>query len=194
MWHPPSALPLEEHKRAARTRQARPCFVVLREHRPALLDAACQDTLAAPSRAEPGGQEPVEAGLLALATLWQASGHVGARAAVARTVMDQRGQRGLDGLGAEPPPCRQGPRDNLRLRLMAPPLDTIVLARPGTGAEQPGGFGARQRRAALDSTPLLGAGRVEDPVHLRGQAWRKAVGLAARALGAAAAARREAAG
>jgi hypothetical protein len=49
-------------------------------------------------------------------------------------------------------------------------------------AEQTGGFGARQRRAALDSTPLLSASRVEETLHLLGHALRKAVGLAAHGL------------
>src|SRR5512132_205133 len=44
------------------------------------------------------------------------------------------------------------------------------------------GFGARQLRAALASTPLFGAGRVEDTLNLLGHALRKAVGLAAHAL------------
>lgn len=72
MWNPPLALTPEEQKMAARTRQARKVFVFVREHRHALLDATCQDTLAETSRAEPGGKEPGEAGMVALATLWQA--------------------------------------------------------------------------------------------------------------------------
>jgi hypothetical protein len=69
MWNPPIALTLEEQKMAARTRQARKCFVFLREHRPEWRDAAFQDTLAEPARAEPGGTEPVAAGMLARAPL-----------------------------------------------------------------------------------------------------------------------------
>jgi hypothetical protein len=42
MWNPPMALTSEEQKRAARTRQTRKFFVLLREHRPELLDAAFQ--------------------------------------------------------------------------------------------------------------------------------------------------------
>jgi hypothetical protein len=61
-------------------------------------------------------------------------------------------------------------------------------------AEQTGGFGARQLRAALDTPPLCGAGRVEDTLNLLGHALRKAVDLAARALGTSAEARLEAAG
>ena len=48
-------------------------------------------------------------------------------------------------------------------------------------AEQTGGCGARQLRAALDSPPLCGAGRGEDTRTLLGHARRKAVGLAAQA-------------
>jgi hypothetical protein len=181
----------EEQKIAARTRKARKFFVFLREHRHELLKATFQDTLAATYRAEPGGKEPVEAGMLALATLLQAYGHVGDRDAVERTVMDKRWQMVLDCLGAEQPPFSQGMLWNVRMRLMAHNLDKILLERTVTWAEQTGGFGARQLRAALDSTPLFGAGRVEDTLNLLGHALRKAVGLAARALGASAEAMRE---
>ena len=75
----------------------------------------------------------------------------------------------------------------MRLRLIAHTLDKTLLDRTGALAEQPGGFGARHLRAALDSTPLFGAGRVEDTLNLLGHALRKAVGLAARELGTAAA-------
>jgi len=194
MWNPPIALTPAEHKIAARTRKARKFFVFLREHRHELLDAAFQDTLAATYSAEPGGKEPVGAGLLALATLLQAYCHVGDRDAVELTVMDKRWQMVLDCLGAEQPPFSQGTLYNFRMRLMAYNLDKILLGRTVTLAEQTGGFGARQLRAALDSTPLFGAGRVEDTLNLLGHALRKAVGLAARALGASAEAILEEAG
>jgi hypothetical protein len=179
MWHPPIALTPEEHKIAARTRKARKFFVFVREHRHALLDTTFQDTLAETYSAEPGGKEPVAAGMLALVTLLQAYGHVGDRDAGELTVMDKRWQMVLDGLGAEQPPLSQGTLWNFRMRLMAYDLDKILLERTVTLAERTGGFGARQLRAALDSTPLVGAGRVEDTLNLLGHALRKAVGLAA---------------
>src|SRR5919198_4950074 len=43
-----------------------------------------------------------------------------------------------------------------------------------------------QLRAVLDSTPLFGAGRVEDTLNLLGHALRKAVGLVAQELGTSA--------
>lgn len=187
MWNPPIALTPEEHKIAARTRKARKFFVFLREHRHELLDETFQDTLTETYSAEPGGKAPVEAGLLALATLLQAYCHVGDRDTVELTVMDKRWQMVLDCLGAEQPPFSQSTLWNFRMRLMAHNLDKILLERTVTLAEQTGGFGARQLRAALDSTPLFGAGRVEDTLNLLGHALRKAVGLAARALGVSAA-------
>src|SRR5437867_8323980 len=186
MWNPPIALTSEEQKIAARTRKTRKFFVFLREHRHEILDADFQHLLAHSSRQEPGGQEPVDAGLLALATLLQAYGHVGDRDAVELTVMDKRWQLVLDCLGAEQPPCSQGTLFNFRMRLIAHDLDKTLLHRTVALAEQTGGVGPRQLRPALDSTPLVGAGRVEDPLNLLGHALRKACGLAAQALGTSA--------
>src|SRR3989440_6263732 len=194
MWNPPIALSLEEQKIAARTQKARKFFVFLRTIRHALLDADFQQTLAKSYSPEPGGKAPVEAGVLALATLLQAYCHVSDRDAVELTVMDKRWQLVLDCLGAEQPPFSQGTLCNFRMRLMAHNLDKVLLERTVTVAEQTGGIGARQLRAALDSTPLFGAGRVEDTLNLLGQALRKAVGLAARDLGAPTEAIREEAG
>jgi hypothetical protein len=194
MWNPPIALTPEEQKIAARTRKARKFFVFLRERRHELLDATFQATLAATYSAEPGGKEPVEAGMLALATLLQAYCHVGDRDAVELTVMDKRWQMVLDCLGAEQPPFSQRTLFNFRMRLIAHNLDKTLLERTVALAERTGGFGARQLRAALDSTPLFGVGRVEDTLHLLGHALRKAVGLAARELGASAEAILEEAG
>ena len=97
--------------------------------------------------------------------------------------MDKRWQRVLDCLGAEHSPCSRGTLCHFRLRLIAHHLDKTLLDRTVALAEQTGGCGARQLRAALDSPPLFGAGRVEDTLTLLGQALRKAVGLAAKALG-----------
>src|SRR5206468_3573553 len=186
MWNPPIALTPEEKTIAARTRKTRKFFVLLREHRHELLDADFQETLAQSYRSEPGGQAPVEAGLLALATLLQAYCHVGDRDAVELTVMDKRWQMVLDCLGAEHPPFSQGTLFHFRMRLITHNVDKTLLDRTVALAEHTGGFGARQLRAVLDSTPLFGAGRVEDTLNLLGHALRKAVGLAAQELGTSA--------
>ena len=182
MWNPPIALTPEEQKIVARTRKTRKFFVFLRERRHELLDTALQDTLARAYSPEPGGKEPVEAGLLALATLLQAYCNVSDRDAVELTVMDKRWQMVLDGLDAEQPPFSQGTLFNFRMRLIQHNLDKTLLERTVALAEQTGGFGARQLRAVLDSTPLFGAGRVEDTFNLLGHALRKVVELAAAKL------------
>ncbi len=183
MWNPPIALNPEEQKIAVRTRKTRKFFVFLRERRHELLDADFQNTLAQSSSPEPRGKAPVEVGLLALALLLQAYCNVGDRDAVELTVMDKRWQMVLDCLGAEQPPFSQGTLCNFRMRLIAHNLDKTLLDRTVALAEKTGGFGARQLRAALDSTPLFGAGRVEDTLNVLGHALRKAVGLVAQELG-----------
>src|SRR6266705_5549296 len=97
--------------------------------------------------------------------------------------MDKRWQLVLDCLGAEQPPFSQGTLFNFRMRLIAHNVDKTLLDRTVALAEKTGGFGARQLRTALDSTPLFGAGRVEDTLNLLGHALRKAVSLVAQALG-----------
>jgi hypothetical protein len=182
MWNPPIALSPEEQKIAARTQKARKFFVFLRTIRHELLDADFQQTLARSYSPEPGGKAPIDAGVLALATLLQAYCRVSDQDAVELTVMDKRWQMVLDCLGAEHPPFSRGTLFHFRTRLIAHNLDKTLLDRTVALAEQTGGFGARQLRAALDSTPLFGAGRVEDTLNLLGHALRKAVGLAAKAL------------
>src|SRR5207237_9252209 len=120
--------------------------------------------------------------------------HVRDRDAGALTVLDKRWHMVLDCLDAEPPPCRQLTLLNFRRRLLTHNVDQTLLERTVALAEHTGGFGARQLRAALDSTPLFGAGRGDDTLHLLGHARSKAVDLAAQAVGASAAAGVEVAG
>ena len=82
MWNPPSALNPAEQQSAARTQKARKFLVFLRTLRHELLDADFQQTLAKSYSPAPGGKAPVEAGVLALATLLQVFGLVGDREAV----------------------------------------------------------------------------------------------------------------
>lgn len=96
--------------------------------------------------------------------------------------MDKRWQMVLDCLGAAYPPFSRGTPFHFRMRLIAHNLDKTLLDRTVALTEQTGGFSARQLRAALDSTPLFGAGRVEDTFNLLGHALRKAVGLTAKEL------------
>src|SRR5437879_13423008 len=182
MWNPPIALSPEEQKIAARTQKARKFFVFLRTIRHELLDADFQQTLAQSYSPEPGGKAPVDAGVLALATLLQAYCHVSDQDAVELHVRYKRWQMVLDCLGAEHPPFSRGTLFHFRMRLIAHNLDKTLLDRTVALAEQTGAFGARQLRAVLASTPLCGDSRVRDTLNLLGHALPKAVGLAAQGL------------
>jgi hypothetical protein len=97
--------------------------------------------------------------------------------------MDRRWQLVLDCHDAETPPFSQGTLVALRQRLIAPHLDRRLVERTVELAAASGAFGPRQLRAALDRSPLWGAGRVEDTYNLLGHALRKAVGVIARQQG-----------
>jgi Transposase domain (DUF772) len=62
-------------------------------------------------------------------------------------------------------------------------MDRALVERTVALAARTGGFGARALRAALDSSPLRGAGRVEDTINLTGHALRKALGVIAAVQG-----------
>ena len=66
-----------------------------------------------------------------------------------------------------------------RKRLIERDLDRRLVERTVELAARTKGFGARALRAALDSSPLWGAGRVEDTFNLMGHALRKALGVIA---------------
>ena len=76
-------------------------------------------------------------------------------------------------------PFSKGTLVGFRARLIEGDLDRRLVERTVALAARTGGFGARALRAALDSSPLWGAGRVEDTINLMGHALRKALGVIA---------------
>ena len=81
------------------------------------------------------------------------------------------------------PPFSKGTLVGFRKRLIERNLDRRLVERTVELAARTGGFGARALRAALDSSPLWGAGRVEDTFNLMGHALRKALGVIAAVQG-----------
>ena len=127
----------------------------------------------------PKGQPPVPPARLALATILQAYTKVSDDEVIEATVMDRRWQLVLDCMGAEEPPFSKGTLVGFRKRLIEKNLDRRLIERTVELAARTRGFGARALRAALDSSPLWGAGRVEDTFNLMGHALRKALGVIA---------------
>src|SRR5919201_90969 len=182
LWHPPVELSTAEHAIIKRIRRAK-FFVLLRQHRHTLFSDPFQEELATLYKDQPQGHPPVPPAQLALATLLQAYTQVSDDEVIEATTMDRRWQLVLDCLDCETPPFSKGTLVVFRQRLIAQQLDRRLLERTVEIAAASGAFGPRQLRAALDSSPLWGAGRVEDTYTLLGHALRKAVGVIARQQG-----------
>ena len=178
VWRPPVEPSPAEQAVIKAVRRAK-LFVFLRLHRHELFDEQFQAELAQAYVDSPKGQPPVPPALLALATILQAYTGVSDDEVIEATVMDRRWQLVLDCLGAEDPPFSKGTLAGSRRRLIEKNLDRRLVERTVELAARTKGFGSRALRAALDSSPLWGAGRVEDTFNLTGHALRKALGVIA---------------
>jgi len=156
-------------------------YVFLRRIQPRLFDDAFQAELAQAYGA-PRGTEAIPPALLAMVTLLQAYGQVSDAAAVETATVDLRWQLVLGCLGTTEAPFSQGVLVSFRERMIAHELDRKLLDRTVALAKETGLFGWQKLKAMLDSSPLLGAGRVEDTWNLIGRALSAVVDCAAAAL------------
>jgi hypothetical protein len=179
-WPVPSELSTAEQRVAQKLRRIGKFYVFLREVRAELFDDAFQAELAAAY--QPRGVAPLPPALLAMVTLLQASTQVGDAEAVVAAELDPRWQMPLGCLGATEAPFSPGALVKFRERMIAHDLDRKLLDRTVAIARRRGGFGWQALRAALDSSPLLGAGRVEDTWNLLGRALRAVATCAAKTL------------
>jgi Transposase DDE domain/Transposase domain (DUF772) len=182
LWHPPVDLAPAEQAIVQRIRRAK-LFVFLRRHRRAIFTDAFQGELAAVSKDSPVGSPPIPPARLALATILQAYTGVSDDEVIEATTMDRRWQLVLDCLDCAQPPFSKGTLVAFRERMIAQSWDRRLIERTVEIAEQTHEFGSRPLRAALDSSPLWGDGKVEDTYNLLGHALRKALGVIARQQG-----------
>jgi transposase len=182
VWRPPAEPSPAEQSVIKAVRRAK-LFVFLRQHRHELFDEGFQAELAAAYADRPKGQPPVPPAQLALATILQAYTGASDDEVIEAAVMDRRWQLVLDCMDTEHPPFSKGTLVGFRTRLIKADLDRRLVERTVALAAATKGFGARALRAALDSSPLWGAGRVEDTINLLGHALRKALGVIAAAQG-----------
>jgi hypothetical protein len=176
VWRAPVELSPAEAQVVKRVRRAK-LFVMLRLRRHELFDEVFQAELAGLYREAPKGQPPVPPAQLALATILQAYTGASDDEVIEATVMDRRWQLVLDCLDRQEPPFAKGTLQNFRNRLIKANMDRRLVERTVELAATPAA--GRQLRAALDSSPLWGAGRVEDTLNLMGHALRKALGVIA---------------
>lgn len=181
-WHPPVELSALEQAITKRIKRAK-LFTFLRRVRHELFSDAFQEELDILYKESPFGQPPVAPAKLALATILQA--YVGASddEVIEALTMDRRWQLVLDCLDCEQAPFGKATLQRFRDKLIEHNLDRRLIERTVEMAEKDRGVSPRHLRAALDSSPLWGAGRVEDTYNLLGHALRKALGVIARQQG-----------
>src|SRR5260370_5772836 len=178
LWQPPIDFSEQEEQIVKKIRKAK-LFVFLRQHRHELFDEAFQEELAHLYRKAERGQAPVSPAVLALALILEAYTGVSDDEVIEATMMDRRWQLVLDCVDAEQAPFSKGTLVAFRQRLIEGQMDRRLIERTIEIAAQSQAFGSRPLRAALDSSPLWGAGRVEDTYNLIGHALKKVIRVVA---------------
>jgi hypothetical protein len=181
-WDVPTELTAEEADVAKDLRRVGKFYAFLREVRGELFDEGFEEELEA-AYGKARGTAPLPPGLLATVTLLQAYDQVSDAEAVVTARMDKRWQLVLGCLGAAKAPFSQGALVDFRERMVAHDLDRKLLDRTVELAKRTGKFGWQHLKVALDSSPLLGAGRVLDTWNLIGKALSTVVDCAAKTLG-----------
>jgi Transposase DDE domain/Transposase domain (DUF772) len=183
LWQPPVAVRPEEASIMRRIHRAK-LFIFLREQRHVLFSADFQEELGVLLYADtPKGHPPIPPAQLALATILQAYTGVSDDEVIEATTMDRRWQLVLDCLDCSQPPFSKATLVAFRQRLIAHEGDRRLIERTLEVAQASGLFSPKALRVALDSSPLWGAGKVEDTYNLLGHALRKALSVLARQQG-----------
>jgi len=143
----------------------------LRAHRHEILDGDVRAALAAMYSNDPrGGHPPLAPERLALAMLLQVGFGVADHEVPTLTAVDRRWQMVLDRMDATTPAFSQGTVFSFRERARAHGLMDLLLTKTVELARATRGFDHKRLRAIFDSSPLVGAGRVEDTFNLLGRA------------------------
>ncbi|MBW4425610.1 MAG: IS1182 family transposase [Nostoc desertorum CM1-VF14] len=177
-WNPPIELSAAEQSIVKRIKRAK-LFTFLRQYRHQLFDEKFQKELSKLYADSPKGHPPVPPAQLALATILQAYTGATEAEAIEALSMDRRWQLVLDCIDCEIAPFSQATLVRFRSALIIQGLDRGLIEKTVELAEQTLGFGSKQLRAALDSSPLWGASKVEDTYNLLGHALKKAIGVIA---------------
>ena len=151
-------------------------WAFLRQYRHEILDGDVRASLGAMYKSgAKGGRPPVAPERLALAMLLQVGFGNSDQEVPMLTVVDQRWQMVLDVMGAKEPAFSQGTLFSFRERARAHGLMTLMLNKTVELARTSKGFDHKRLRALIDSSPLVGAGRVEDTFNLLGRALAQLV-------------------
>ncbi len=185
-WLPTCVVSKQEDALLKRLSRTRKLFAFLRLHRMNIFTGAFQAELETMYRSTGAGLEAIPPALMAMAALLQGYLGVSDAEAVELTVVDLRWQMVLDRLGCDRPAFSQGALVDFRERMIRTDMDRRLLERTADVARETGAFDWKKLpktlRVAIDSSPLVGAGRVEDTINLLGHAARNIVACAANLL------------
>lgn len=169
-WNPPVDLSVEETQVLKLCKQQK-FWRFLRLHRDEILDGEVRAALRAMYDLGPkGGRPPESPERLMLAMLLQVAFGVPDHEVPTLTAVDRRWQMVLDCMGASEPAFSQGTVFAFRERARKHGLVLLLLNKTVALARETQGFDPKRLRALIDSSPLVGAGRVEDTFNLLGRA------------------------
>ena len=174
-WQPPIELSALEQSIVKRIKRAK-LFTFLRQYRHQIFNEEFQEELSKLYADSDIGHPPVPPAQLALTTILQAYTGASDAEAIEALIMDRRWQLVVNCLNCEIAPFSQATLVRFRSALIIQGLDRRLIERTVELAEQTKGFGSKQLRAALDSSPLWGASKVEDTYNLLAHALKKAIG------------------
>ena len=180
LWHPPIELSASEAKVNTRIKRGK-LFSFLRAHRHEIFTEAFEQELSSLFKDSSMGQAPVYPAQLALATILQTYTQASDDEVIECLLMDRRWQLVLGCLDCDQGPFGKGTLVRFRAMLIAKDFDRRLLERTIEVAQAHQGFSARSLKAALDSSPLWGAARVEDTYNLLGHALDKTLQVLAQA-------------
>jgi hypothetical protein len=183
-WHPPVQLSPAEQTIISRIKRAK-LFIFLRHNRHELFNDEFQAELAKIFKESTVGQCPVPPAQLALALILQAYTGISDDEVIEVLMMDRRWQLVIDCHDCHKPPFSKGTFVQFRKVLIDKGLDQRLVERTVEIAKKRGGFSSGRLRAALDSSPLWGAAKVEDTYNLLGHTLKKALRVMADAQGCA---------
>jgi hypothetical protein len=178
-WNPPVPCTAREERLLKLAGKSRKLLVFLRERRHEIFDATFQTALESMYRDTGQGEEPQPPALLCMAMLIQGYLQVSDAEAVRLSATDNCWRLVLGTLGVDDdaPAFSQGGLQQFRERVVRHEMDRRLLERTVQVAKLSRAFDWKKLpktlRVAVDSRPLVGAGRVEDTINLLGHAGRK---------------------
>lgn len=176
-WNPPQSKSAREARVYQRVTKKRKLFSFLCDYRLELFDDEFQAELEMMYRGSGAGKTPVPPALLAMVLLLQCFSQASDAEAVELAACDVRWQLVLGCVGCEDAPFSQGALFDFRQRFIASGMDRKLLERTRELAKRTGAFDfkklPKKLDVAVDSSPLTGAGRVEDTFNLLAHAAYK---------------------